>query len=58
MTHFLVALLRTATGPVTLADGFSLVKRQVAEYVEGKFPGTTQTTTLVDNLSEPFYLRP
>jgi hypothetical protein len=58
MTYFLVKQLQAATGPVTLADGFSLVKQQVAGYVERTFPGTTQTMTLVDNLSEPFYLRP
>jgi hypothetical protein len=58
MTYFLVEQLQSAAGPVALADAFSHMKRQVAEYVERKFPGTTQTMTLVNNLSETFYLRP
>ena len=58
MTYFLVEQLQSAAAPVTLADAFSHVKREVAEYVQQKFPGTTQTMTLVNNWSETFYLRP
>ncbi len=58
MTFFLVDLLRSASGPVTLSDAYDALRPRVAEYVERTFPGTTQTPVLVNNLSRPFYLRP
>ena len=58
MTYFLVAQLRSGHGPITLSDAFAQLKDQVARYVEEKFPGTTQSPVLVNDLTGPFYLRP
>lgn len=58
MTYFLVGQLRSARGPVAVAEAFQQLKKSVTDYVTRNFPGTTQTPILVDNLSGPFMLRP
>ncbi len=58
MTHFLIEMIRSAPGPVSLDEVFPQLREAVTRYVTATFPGTTQTPILVDNLSEPFLLRP
>ncbi|MCA9123421.1 MAG: caspase family protein [Planctomycetaceae bacterium] len=58
MTYFLAKQLQAGSTPLTLTDSFAQLKRDVTEYVERQFPGVTQTPVLIDNLSEPFFLRP
>ncbi len=58
MTYFLIQMVRSAQGPVTLDEIFPQLKESVTDYVTRTFPGTTQTPILVDNLSGPFLLRP
>ena len=58
MTCFLVDLLATAGGPVTLEQGFDYLSRQVPRYVAGEYPGSPQTPVLISDLSGDFCLRP
>jgi hypothetical protein len=58
MTYYLIDLVRSAQGPVTVSEIFPQLKQSVTDYVTRTFPGTTQTPILVDNLSGPFLLRP
>ena len=51
MTHYLIELLKS--GPrVTLKDAFEYVSHKVPDYVQMKFPGTTQTPVLVPKKEE------
>jgi len=58
MTYFLVQQLNRSSGSLTLDAAFENLKREVADYVELAFPGSTQTPFLIDNMTPPFYLRP
>lgn len=58
MTYFLVKLIEKNDGPVTLATAFKHLQKELPAYVERRFPGTTQTPVLVDDIRPQLYLRP
>ncbi len=58
MTYFLVKLIEKNDGPVTLATAFKHLQKELPAYVERRFPGTTQTPVLVDDITPPLYLSP
>jgi len=58
MTYFLVEEIRTRAGPLPLSDLYEAVKRRVAAYVAQEFPGSAQTPLLIQDASQPMYLRP
>lgn len=57
MTYFLIDKLQTAPGKVTLKAAYAFVKKAVPEYVQKKFPGTTQDPVLIDYTTQPVALR-
>lgn len=57
MTYFLIDKLQTAPGKVTLKAAYAFVKKAVPEYVQKKFPGTTQDPVLIDYTTKPVALR-
>ncbi|MGE3777890.1 MAG: DUF4384 domain-containing protein, partial [Pirellulaceae bacterium] len=58
MTYFLIELMKTSERPVTLVDAFQYLEKNLPQYVQANFPGTTQTPVLVDATTPPVYLRP
>ncbi|MEO8497573.1 MAG: DUF4384 domain-containing protein [Planctomycetota bacterium] len=58
MTYFLVNLIESSEGPVTLEQAFQHLSVKVPEYVKVQFPGATQEPVLVDQTSPPLFLRP
>lgn len=55
MTHYLVEKLKAGD---PLEDAYDGVKSLVPEYVQRKFPGTTQKPVLVNHTTPPVWLRP
>lgn len=58
MTYYLLQILQSGGGPVTLPQAYQDLRSKVIQYVEREFPGAEQTPHLVDYCSPPIQLRP